>query len=280
MTVLRVAVGQGIGSEVPDAAVVRGNGAAIRAVMREAREAGARLAVFTEGALSSYPGKRRMSSDPDRLAEADWSRMPWSVVDEELALIRRLAAELRLWVVVGSVWRVAEVGRPTNSLLVVDDRGGLAARYDKRYLSRTESSFLYRAGQHPVVVEVDGFRIGLLLCIEALLPDAVIEYEELDVDAVVISTFTDQPPAQAQDDQRALAHATMIDGWTVLAVPSTATGNMVSGVAAAGFRWLAQGRPDGSVQTVVADLDRNDPRIRFGRERGRTWRQQQRRPAR
>ncbi|WP_157973741.1 carbon-nitrogen hydrolase family protein [Desertihabitans aurantiacus] len=268
-----MAVGQGIGSERPSAQAVRDNATAICEVMREAHQAGARLVVFTEGALSTYPGKRMMSSDPARLAEADWSRMPWDVLAVEVERVAELAGELGVWVVVGSVWPADGAGRPFNSLLVIDDTGVVVDRYDKRYLSRTEADFMYQPGAAPVVVDVDGFRFGLLLCIEALLPDAVIEYETLGVDAVVISTFTAATPQQSQDDQRALAHATMIDGWTILAAPGTAPGHMPSAVAAAGFTWLAQGRPDGTVQTVIADLDRDEPRIRFGRERGRTWRE-------
>lgn len=277
VTVLRVAVGQGIGSGRPDEDAICESGAAVRVLMQEAHRAGARLVVFTEGALSSYPGKRVMSSDPDRVAEADWSRMPWDVVAAELQAVQALAAELGLWVILGSVCRSEEGGRPFNSLLVIDDRGTVVARYDKRFLSRTEDEFMYRAGTEPVVVDLDGYRFGLLLCIEALLPDAVIEYENLGVDGIVISTYTDTTPEQSQDDQRALAYATMIDGWAILAVPSTAPEHMPSGVAAAGFTWLAQGQPDGTLQTVIADLDRNQPRIRFGRERGRTWREQHRR---
>ncbi len=257
-----------------------GSAIAICAVMREARASGARVVVFTEGALSTYPGKRVMSCDPNRVAEAGWSRMPWAVVTEELGRVREVAAELGVWVVVGSVWRDDRSARPFNSLVVIDDRGEVAARYDKRYLSRTEADFMYRAGSSPLVVEVDGYRIGLLLCIEALLPDAVTEYENLDVDAIVISTFTDQPSTEAQDDQRALAYANMIDGWVIFAVPCTAAQNMPSGVAAAGFTWLAQGEPNGQVQTVIADLDRDHARIRFGREYARTWRKQHRQPGR
>lgn len=246
--------------------------------MRQAAGHGARLMVTTEGALSSYPGKRVVSSESDRVAEADWSRVSWSTIDDELVRVRRLAPELHMWVVVGCVWREDVACRPFNSLVVIDDRGDVSARYDKRYLSNTESGFMYRAGRDAVTVTIDGLSIGFLLCIEAMLPDAVIEYESLGVDAIVIASYTDQTSSESQDDQRALAHATMIDGWVIFAVPGIATGDMTSGIAAPDYRWLERGVPTGERQVVIADLDQDDARVKFGRERGRVWRARQRHP--
>ncbi|MDQ0910064.1 putative amidohydrolase [Streptomyces canus] len=44
--------------------------------------------------------------------------------------------------------------RPHNSLYVVSDTGKLVGRYDKRYLSHTEVSYLYTPGTAPLVFEV------------------------------------------------------------------------------------------------------------------------------
>ncbi|MFE4336056.1 nitrilase-related carbon-nitrogen hydrolase, partial [Streptomyces sp. NPDC056831] len=67
--------------------------------------------------------------------------------------------------------------RPHNSLYVVSDEGALAARYDKRYLSNTELSYLYTPGTAPLVFEVDGIRFGTALCIEANFPELFEQYE-------------------------------------------------------------------------------------------------------
>lgn len=276
VAVLRVAVAQGVGSERPDEAAIRHNGLAARALMRQASAEGARIIAFTEGALSSYPGKRIVSSEPDRVAEADWSRVAWDALDDELSVLCRLAQELGIWVVIGCIWRPDSSTRPFNSLLVINDAGEVVARYDKRFLSDTEARFMYRAGNGPVVVTIDEFRIGFLLCIEAMLPDAVIEYDEIGVDALVVASYTDQDPTESHDDQRALAHANMIDVWVMFSVPGLAPGRMTSGIAAPGFRWLARGDSTGEAQLAVADLDADDPRVKLGRERGRIWRQNRR----
>src|SRR5687768_8106062 len=106
MNQIRIAVAQILGSETPSAQDIRTNANAIREHMLIANKASVRLLQFHEGALSSYPSKQYMSSTgPNELGESDWSKVAWDVLEEELASIRKLAHELKLWVVLGSVHR-------------------------------------------------------------------------------------------------------------------------------------------------------------------------------
>lgn len=100
---LRLAVAQTNVPEDPaDPGALRESGAEIRALMREARAAGAALAQFPEGAVV-YPHKLVMSSaGPSTLAEADWSRANWDVIRGEAEAIAGLAAELKLWTAFGA----------------------------------------------------------------------------------------------------------------------------------------------------------------------------------
>jgi predicted amidohydrolase len=114
--------------------------------MAEAAGAGARLVQFPEGAIT-YPSKQVMAAGPDgELALADWSRAAWDVLREEAESTAALAGELRLWTAFGSIHPLTPPNRPHNSLFVVSDRGELVARYDKRFLSHTEVSYLYTPG--------------------------------------------------------------------------------------------------------------------------------------
>lgn len=70
----------------------RQNGATTRALMRQATTADARLVHFPEGFLSGY-AKEQI---------ADWDDVNWAAVSEELGAVAALAAELRMWVVLGS----------------------------------------------------------------------------------------------------------------------------------------------------------------------------------
>jgi hypothetical protein len=64
------------------AAVLHRAGRDIRQLMSQAHEQGARLIHFCEGAICS-PNKRIMSSNPNTVAEADWTRFGWEAQQAE-----------------------------------------------------------------------------------------------------------------------------------------------------------------------------------------------------
>lgn len=275
---LRVALGQGAGAHRGVSAEdIRRNGATIRALIGEAAAEGARLVAFTEGALS-YPTKRAISADPDRVTVADWTKYAWNVVEEELQAIAKAAAEHSIWVVVGCLTRQPDPSQPFNSLVVIDDHGTTIGRYDKRHISANEDA-VYRLarGSEPLIFTVDGYRFGCLLCIEGMLPELVIEYEKLDADALILATMT-EGPSGSNEDKRVLALAEMADLWVLQPTPALHPDWLGSSVAWPGYRWLVRGTPDEQPSVVITDLDLaiDDWRVRAGRESGRPWRQRQR----
>ena len=83
------------------AAALHRAGRDIRQLMSLAREQGARLIHFCEGAVCA-PNKRIMSSEPSStVAKADWTRFGWEAQQAELRSIAGHAASLQLWTVVG-----------------------------------------------------------------------------------------------------------------------------------------------------------------------------------
>src|ERR1700733_10697443 len=146
------------------------SGAQIRTLMRDAHASGAALAQFPEGAVV-YPGKYVMSSaGPGALAEADWTRVDWAVMRAEAEAIASLAAQLGLWTVFGSLHPLTPPRRPHNSLYVISPSGAVVTRYDKRFLSNTEITWMYTPGMEPVVFDAGGLRFGCALCIEVHFP--------------------------------------------------------------------------------------------------------------
>ncbi|MFE4263411.1 carbon-nitrogen hydrolase family protein [Streptomyces sp. NPDC056883] len=129
--------------------------------------------------------------------------------------------------------------QPTQ--FVVSDRGELVARYDKRFLSHTEVSYLYTPGREPLVFEVGGIRIGCALCVEANFPPLFAEYERLGVDCVLLSVMVDDAPRA----RVAQAYGTLYSYWLGYAVPAQFSATVPSGIVAPGGRWLAQCPADG-----------------------------------
>lgn len=248
---LRIAVAQAIGGVESTADQIAANGVGVRALMREAAAAGARIVQFHEGAISSYPDKRWLSSEPGAVAAADWSRVPFEAVRRELDRTSALAAELEIWVVLGSVHPLTPPHRPLNSLYVIDDRGRLVTRYDKRLLSHSELSHLYTPGVEPVVFEVDGWRFGCLLCIEVNFADLFAEYERLDVDCVLVSSYSADPMFGLEVQGQAAANSF----WVAFAPHAQGSTGVPAGVAAPNGQWLGQAPGDGTAALAVVDLE-------------------------
>lgn len=267
----RLAVAQSTVCEDPgDVAGLRASGAEIRDLMRQAAAGGARLLQLPEGAIT-YPSKYAVSSaGPDTLAETDWSRPDWAVLREEAESVAALARELGLWVAFGSIHPLTPPHRPHNSLYVVSDTGELVARYDKRFLSHTEHTWMYTPGRDPVVVEIDGFRFGLALCVEASFPHLFEEYERLDVDCVLLSVMYDDPMRATV----AQSHATLNGYWLGYSAPAQYGPAVQSGVIAPSGRWVARCPPTEQPALVLADLDLDstDPEIHGVLRYARPWR--------
>lgn len=160
--------------------------------MRSAKERGADIAHFPEAALSGYAG----------VDFADHRGFDWELLEASTRRVMELAAELRLWVALGSAHRLswaphARQGRggrhkPHNSLYVIDDTGRIADRYDKRFCSgdpegRTGDLAHYSPGDHPVVVTVRGVRCGTLICYDFRFPELYREYVRQGVQLVLHS---------------------------------------------------------------------------------------------
>lgn len=258
---LRLAVAQTTYADDPrDIDKLRRSGQEIRRLMREAREAGARLIHFPEGATCS-PNKRIMSEiGPKEIGPSDWRRFEWDVLREELDATRRLARKLGLWAVIGSVHQLTPPHRPHSSLYVVSDRGALATRYDERMLSNTKISFMYTPGSIPVTFEVDGIRFGCSLGMECHYPEIFAEYERLDVHCVLFSTTGGSPPNEPSFAAEAQGHAATNSYWvsfSMLTYSGLEGQSASSGIVAPGGRWAAQCPADGLPAIAFADIDDN-----------------------
>ena len=254
---LRLAVAQvTVHGDPSDAAALRDSGEQVRNLMRAAHRAGARLVHFPEGAMTC-PNKRIVSvHGPAEVGPADWERVDWAVLREELAATVALAGELRLWTVLGSIHRLTPPHRPHNSLYVISDRGRIATRYDERMLSHTKVSYLYAPGSAPVTFEVDGVRLGCALGMEATYPEVFLEYERLDVDGVLFSTHgPGRPDNNGPFALQAQAHAAGNSYWVSYAGTTQDAAGAPSGVISADGEWLARCPRDGTPAIVTVDLD-------------------------
>lgn len=150
-----------------------GNTRAVLDHTRRAAASGARLVAFPEMTVTGYPIEDlALRASFRRGAESALSRLASDLASEGLGEVT---------VVLGMVGTVRTVSpdapdRPTNQAVVL--RGGeVIARYDKRHLPNYgvfDEFRIFAPGSESRVIEVDGRRIGLLIC-EDIWQDGPVE---------------------------------------------------------------------------------------------------------
>jgi predicted amidohydrolase len=234
----------------------RDNGHKARELMRQAAAAHVRLIQFPEGFLSGY-AKEQI---------ADWDDVDWAAVRDELTKVAESAAELEMWVVLGSAHPLTPPHRPHNSLYVISDQGKVVARYDKRFCSNTEITRFYSPGFEPVTFDVDGYRFGCAICIEINFPQLFAEYERFGVDCLLLSAW----PVDSIFFLKAQAHAAINNYWLSLSVPEQSANLMRSAIIGPDGSHLAS--VDATTELTVATLDRDAPEFHIALDLARPWR--------
>ena len=101
-----------------------------RAIIRQIEQAsikGADVIHFSECALSGYVGV-----DLPDLAALDWDQLTEATLD-----IQAAAKKAKVWVLLGSTHRLSGKHKPHNSIYIIDPRGKIVNRYDKRFCTGT-----------------------------------------------------------------------------------------------------------------------------------------------
>ena len=145
--------------QFPVTADVRRNHDYIVRQMRSAAGRGAKVAHFSECALSGYAGAEY----------ASFRGFGWELLRECTSEIMSVAQELKIWVVLGSCHQLSGKHKPHNSLYIIDNRGKLVDRYDKRFCTGDRTARggdlkHYSPGNHFSVFEIGGIKCGALIC--------------------------------------------------------------------------------------------------------------------
>jgi predicted amidohydrolase len=144
----------------------KANLAAAEALLVRAAAAGADIAVLPEYVDYLGPGERMPPAEPvDGLVGTFFAEV---------------ARGLGIWVIAGSFHEVGpDPAHTWNTSLVFDRSGTLAAGYRKIHLYDVEipgrvsyrESATVAAGDQPVVVDVEGLRVGLSICYDLRFPE-------------------------------------------------------------------------------------------------------------
>jgi predicted amidohydrolase len=189
-------------------AEIRHNLRWVKKQVRQAAEQGAQVAHFSECALSGYAGVDIPDADA----------IDWDELVEATQQIQAVAKETGVWVLLGSSHRLSDGNKPHNSVYVINHRGKLVDRYDKRFctgeLKRKPTFDLshYSPGNRAVTFRVGGVRCGVLICYDYRFPELYRDYKAAGVD-VLFQSFHNARGTVVEDEEyniwRTIVPATM-----------------------------------------------------------------------
>jgi predicted amidohydrolase len=146
--------------------------------MHKARQAGAEIVHFPECALSGYAGVDHKSLE----------HFDWDLLRQHTETILAQAAKLRLWIILGSHHPLESRFKPHNSLYLINPRGKIIDRYDKRFCTEDDLQH-YSPGDHFVFFELNDVKCTLLICFDLRFPELYRALKKRNVQCVFQSFY-------------------------------------------------------------------------------------------
>jgi predicted amidohydrolase len=154
------------------------NARQIHRLLREAKKLKVDIVHFSECALSGYVGTDF----------ANFDGYDWDLLSQETRKIMAFTKKLGLWVVLGSTHRLTEPNKPHNSLYLINPRGRIVDRYDKRFCTRGDLKRL-TPGNRFVYFTVNGVKCSLLICFDNRFPEIYRELYRQKVNCIFQSFY-------------------------------------------------------------------------------------------
>jgi len=139
------------------------NLAVMRTLAFDAQRVGSSLIVFPEESMFSVG---RVEGDFAAAVDANWTTFVQGV--------SLLAAEVGIAVIAGGYESSGEE-RPYNTVVAVDDDGAILGTYRKLHLydafSYRESTRIKPGDKGPTIIEIAGFKVGIMTCYDIRFPE-------------------------------------------------------------------------------------------------------------
>ncbi len=175
-----------------------------------AADSGARLVVFPEGAMCDFGLKDEELHGPAEPLDGPFVRA-----------LSKLAARFDLTLVAGMFERISGDHLVYNSAVIVGPSAGVVGVYRKRHLfdafGEVESE-RFRAGEgDPLLFEIDGFKVGAVICYDMRFASFIERAADAGADLVVAPAAWVAGPLK-EEHLSVVAHARAIDNTVYVAV--------------------------------------------------------------
>ncbi len=163
-------------------------------LVREAAKSGARL-VCTPEATNLLQRDRAVLATALSSPEADIA----------VVGLRALAAELGVWLLIGSALVRRSDGKAANRSFLVGPDGAVRATYDKVHMFdadlpgglRMRESHAYEPGERLVTAEIDGARLGLSVCYDIRFPGVYQALARAGAEVMTVPSAFTRPTGEA-----------------------------------------------------------------------------------
>lgn len=191
----------------------------------------ANAAALVAGVSEAAAGGAAMLFTPEMsgLLDRDRERAAPNVVAEEaspvLAAVREAAKANGIWVALGSLAVARGDGRWANRSFLIDDKGAIAARYDKIHMFDVQlatgeawrESAAYAPGEEVVTAETPVGRLGLAVCYDVRFPALFEALGRRSCDVIAIPAAFTVPTGKAHWHLLQRARAVEASAWVVAA---------------------------------------------------------------
>lgn len=160
----------------------------------QAAKDGADIVHFSECALSGYAGV-----DLPSIKDLDWNALAAATRD-----VMSAAKQHRVWVLLGSTHRLDAQHKPHNCVYVINPKGQIVDRYDKRFCTGTAGKKTtldlchYSPGDRFVTFQMKGVTCGVAICYDYRFPELYRGYKQLGVE-VMFQSFHNARKTVAAD---------------------------------------------------------------------------------
>ncbi len=181
----------------------------ITSLTAEAAGAGARLVVFPEAAMCDF-------GNP----EDDLRPLAEPLDGPFVTALSRLASRHRLAVVAGMFETAPGQQKVLNTAVMVDADRGLVSAYRKQYLydalGEVESDRLASGSEPPEVLEIDGFRVAMIICYDMRFPGLVAGIADRGAEVLLVPSAWVVGPLK-EEHWTVLTHARAIENTMYVA---------------------------------------------------------------
>lgn len=153
-----------------------------------AADSGAKFIVLPEFSVVGYPDIAELPDEEDNYrTRDDIKNLVETIPGKSTEYFSILARKLKVWIQFGLAEKDAHTDLYYNSVVVLNAKGEIVAKYRKQHLFELEGNYL-AAGKENTTFQTPAGKFGLIICSDSYARDVLSLYKKAGVSALSLST--------------------------------------------------------------------------------------------